>query len=405
MATDRSPAHYRSQALRAAYRYPVLVTIGTQINFWIVTNAVLVFVSYLTLRAASLTYTSVQPPPLLPTLGLSTATAIFYGTALGLIDTWVDRRFGARISLGWRIFWKWVFYTIAFACISTLTINVFENVLMDEWFASMGVEMTPESRFRWMLTFVPTTLAGNFLISFINQVNRSFGPGLLISLLLGRYRKPVNEERIFMFMDLRSSTAHAERLGPQVYSSMIRDLFHDIDSVVPKFEAEIYQYVGDEVVFTWNARELSDRRKCVFFFFAMRDAIQARAAYYQKAYGIVPEFKAGLHVGEVIAVEIGEIKREIAYHGDTINTAARIQAMCNEFGRSLLVSEELAGMCTNAPPAALPLRAEPLGSILLKGKTAHVTIVAIEADGPLANCEPTTANEEKAERPETVTTA
>jgi adenylate cyclase len=404
MATDRSPAHYRWQALRAAYRYPVLVTLGTQINFWILTNAVLVFVSYLTLRAASLTYTSVQPPPLLPTLGLSSVTAIFYGTALGLIDMWVDRRYGARLSLGLRILLKWVFYTVAFACISALTIYAFESLLMDEWFESMGVKMTPESRFRWMLTFVPTTLAGNFLISFIKQVNRSFGPGLLISLLLGRYRKPVHEERIFMFMDLRSSTAHAERLGHMRYSSMIRDLFHDIDSVVPKFDAEIYQYVGDEVVFTWNARELSDRRKCVYFYFAMRDAIQARAEYYRNTYGVVPEFKAGLHVGEVIAVEIGEIKREIAYHGDTINTAARIQAMCNEFGRSLLISEELAGICTPSRDSS-PLRAEPMGSILLKGKTAHVTILAVEIDSAASDAPSATMNGTLVEQPETITTA
>jgi len=30
-----------------------------------------------------------------------------------------------------------------------------------------------------------------------------------------------------------------------------------------------------------------------------------------------------------VVAEVGEIKTEIAYHGDTINTAARIQEQCN----------------------------------------------------------------------------
>ena len=237
--------------------------------------------------------------------------------------------------------------------------------------------MTDEARFAWALTFIPTTLAGNFLISFIKQMNRSFGPGVVIALLFGSYQKPVRERRIFLFMDLNDSTTHAENLGPERYSAMIRDLFRDVDSVVPGFEAEVYQHVGDEVVFTWNEPALRDKSKCLLFYFAVRHAITARGAHYRNEYGVMPGFKAGLHVGEVIAVEVGDIKREIAYHGDTINTAARIQATCKELGRSLLASAELVRI--RIIDEGSLLHAVPLGSVLLKG--GHMSTFTPSSNG------------------------
>lgn len=373
---DHSAAHYRSQATRFVYRWPVLNNVFMQINFWLIANTVLLLVNVLTMHATSLTYGQVQPPPFLPLWALAALMAVFYGILLGLIDSWMDKRFSPTVSLGMRIVIKGLLYTLAFLLITVCVLFLFENVLLEDWLAKMGMHLNAATRFAWGLTFVPTTLVGNFLVSFIKQANRSFGPGLLVSLLLGRYQRPVRERRIFLFMDLKDSTTHAETLGPHRYSAMVRDLFHDVDSVVPRFEAEIYQYVGDEVVFTWNERELRDKRKCLLFFFAVRSAIEARSEYYTSTYGFVPSFKAGVHVGDVVAVEIGDIKREIAYHGDTINTAARIQAMCNTYGRSLIASEELVRLCDINERSLL--QAEALGSVLLKGKLSHVAIHAIE---------------------------
>ncbi|MBK6540444.1 MAG: adenylate/guanylate cyclase domain-containing protein [Flavobacteriales bacterium] len=374
MGADRSPARYRSIATRLTYRRPVFTAILAQVNFWILTNALLVTISHLVIKAVAATYVEITPPPFLAVLALSAVTAIFYGTALGLIDVWVERHLGMGASLGRRILSKAVLYSMVFVVISIGTLAVFDMV-MDDWFARMGMQLSDEARYRWALTFIPTTLVGNLVVSFIKQVNRSFGPGMLVSLLLGRYQKPITEQRIFMFMDLKSSTRHAEELGPERYSAMIRDLFHDIDTQVPQHEAEIYQYVGDEVVFTWNAPALRDKSQCVRFYFAIEAAIAMRAEHYQRAYDRIPTFKAGLHLGEVIAVEIGEIKREIAYHGDTINTAARIQSMCSDMGRPLIISESMLRTCW--PETEHPLRTEALGAVILKGKQNHVNIYAV----------------------------
>ena len=90
-------------------------------------------------------------------------------------------------------------------------------------------------------------------------------------------------------------------------------------------------------------------------------------------YGILPEFKAGVHMGKVTAVEIGEIKKDIAYHGDTMNTSARIQSVCNEYNSNLLASEYLVKQLESTHK----MKTESLGMILLKGKTEKIGIVNV----------------------------
>ncbi|MBS1581776.1 MAG: adenylate/guanylate cyclase domain-containing protein [Bacteroidetes bacterium] len=378
MHAGRSPATYRTIATRVAYRWPVFTAVGTQVVFWVLANTMLNTVVWSVVSATHVAFPEVHPFPFLGSLVVALVAALLYGVLLGLVDVWMDRRLSAGSSLGVRILVRGLLYSAIFVVISALTVTLFEHFFVGAY--GPDIPVTNEARVRWAFTFAPTTLVGNFLISFIRQTNRSFGPGLLTSLLLGRYRDPVPERRVFLFMDLKGSTTHAEELGPERYSAMVRDLFHDVDGVVPRFEAEIYQYVGDEVVFTWNAHALRDARRCLLFFLAVDDAIRGRWDHYQRIYGRSPAFKAGLHVGGVIAVEIGDIKREIAYHGDTINTAARIQGMSNAVGHPLLISDDLLQLCGDLAPAGL--RSTSLGSVVLRGRHQGMAIHAIERAAP-----------------------
>lgn len=179
------------------------------------------------------------------------------------------------------------------------------------------------------------------VISFINQMNNKFGPGVLIPLLLGKYLSPIKEERIFMFLDLESSTSIAEKLGHIKYSTLIRDCFLEINKATLSFQAEIYQYVGDEIVLTWIVNEDTKFLLPVDFFFECVRRFNTKKEYFMSEYGIVPKFKAGIHSGWVTGVEVGNIKRELAFHGDTINVASRIQHKCKEYNCDILISDSL----------------------------------------------------------------
>ena len=209
---------------------------------------------------------------------------------------------------------------------------------------------------------------------FILQVSDKFGQGILISFLLGKYHQPKEEDRIFMFMDLKSSTTFAEKLGHIKYSQFIQDCFFDITDVITKYEAKIYQYVGDEIVLSWSIKEGIEHGRCINTFFAYDTLLKSKSDYYKKKYGINPEFKAGLHLGRVTVAEVGEIKKELAYHGDVLNTAARIQGKCNDFQKRLLISEAMKTKLEDKDFFDFSV----IGDISLKGKAESLSIYAVE---------------------------
>lgn len=223
----------------------------------------------------------------------------------------------------------------------------------------------------WMVTayFIICSL----LFSFIRLANEKFGKGIIFKMLIGRYRNPREVDRIFMFLDLKSSTAHAEQLGHIKYSQLIQDCFFYLNKIINKYDAEIYQYVGDEAVLSWIPKRGIRRLNCIKLFFDFERKLKRHSKYYQKNYGVQPEFKAGLHTGKIIVAEVGTVKKELAYHGDVINSTSRIQEKCNEYHESLLVSDDLLRQLK----LTSKYEAIPLGDELLEGKTEELKIFAI----------------------------
>jgi adenylate cyclase len=226
--------------------------------------------------------------------------------------------------------------------------------------------------------FVLTGLAvylGFFAVlnSFLLQINRKFGPGNLWKFITGQYHHPRDEYRLFMFLDLQSSTTIAEQLGHNRYSQLIQHCFHDLTDLVIRYQAEIYQYVGDEVVLTWTSKKALRQQNFIRLFFAYHQKLHRRRQHYLDQFGVVPKFKAGVEMGTVTVAEVGEIKREIAYHGDVLNTAARIQERCNEWKQTLLVSETVAAQLSDQREFALPL----MGELQLRGKVRQIGIYAV----------------------------
>ena len=159
----------------------------------------------------------------------------------------------------------------------------------------------------------------------------------------------------------------------EAYYSFLNDFFRDISLPVLNGGGEIYQYVGDEVVLTWKQKVGKKDANCLRVFFAIDAAIESRKKHYLDRYGIVPEYKAGAHLGEVITAEIGDLKKEIVYNGDVLNTAARIQTMCNELGRRFVASKQL----IQALVVPEDFSIEQLGAATLRGKAEPLELVGL----------------------------
>ena len=223
-----------------------------------------------------------------------------------------------------------------------------------------------------LVPFVTWLLVAVFTIIAL-LVNDKYGPGVFRKFLLGHYFNPRREQRIFMFLDLRASTTVAEKIGEARYFSFLKDVFTFVTPAILANKGEIYQYVGDEIVISWELAQGIEQANCVQCFFDTQQALNQRRQYFLAHYQHHPEFKAGLHDGHVMAGELGVVKREIAYSGDVLNTTARIQAKCNEFGANLLASKPVLDLLK----LSAPYHPKALGQIALKGKKEPITLYAI----------------------------
>jgi adenylate cyclase len=212
------------------------------------------------------------------------------------------------------------------------------------------------------------------LILFVRGIARKLGPRVLLDWLLGRYYSPRVEERIFMFLDMRDSTAIAESLGDLRFSALIRDFFDDLSGPIIETYGEVSHYIGDEAVLTWRPERGLPEARCLQCFFRFQFVLEQRSTHYVKQYGFVPQFKAGVHIGSVVATEVGKLKSEIVFHGDVLNTAARAQTICRELGANLLVT----GTLTDRLPSVSWLKLADVGEIALKGKATPVALIRAE---------------------------
>jgi len=237
-------------------------------------------------------------------------------------------------------------------------------------------ELVSSDGFRAFLTgpgfvsLIGTFVVASFLINAALQVARLLGPRTVTQILLGRYLRPVEEHRAFLFVDLADSTGIAERLGPLKFAEFKNEFFHDLAEPVLDARGQIVQYVGDEVMVTWPTREAS---ACVQCFFSIKQRVQARSEEYRERFGCVPHFRGGLHSGRVVVSQLGDIKQEIAFSGDAVNTASRIQGLCRPLCHDFLASSEiLSGI-------ELPEQVEKaaVGTHSLRGRESTVELFAL----------------------------
>jgi len=189
---------------------------------------------------------------------------------------------------------------------------------------------------------------------------------------MSKYLRTKDEERIFMFLDLKSSTTIVEEIGHRRYFEFISDFIADATTPILNNHGEIYQYVGDEIVISWRMDKNQFNPHCIQCFFDIKSQIEQLSAKYQAKFDVVPEFKAGLHYGNVTVGEVGVVKKDLIFSGDAINTTAHIQTKCNEYDAELLISSDLVGKLTTEA-----YEIKRIGDIRLKGKQVLVELNSV----------------------------
>ncbi len=162
-----------------------------------------------------------------------------------------------------------------------------------------------------------------------------------------------------LFADLSEFTSLSERTDPEEIRSMVDGCMKEMGEVVERFGGTVDKVIGDALMAVFGApvahEDDSER--------AVRAAleIQHRAAEQAALFGGLC-VRVGINTGEVIFAPVGPGRREFTVMGDTVNTAARLQAAAPPAG--VLLGEATHAACAHA------VTCEAVEPILAKGKQA-----------------------------------
>ena len=304
---------------------------------------------------------------------LRAITVLIFSSIIGYLLVVQLKTNGAETPLWLTFLIKTVLLLVA-VCLMNFVIHLTYSVFISKLSLYNAWREFAHDAFKtqWLLAKVPNWIMISLFTQLIIAINEKYSPGIFKDIFLGKYIHPRNENRIVMFMDLKDSTPIAEKLGHKDYFRFIRDFIYYVSIAMIEFDGRIYQYVGDEVVTSWYYTP-ENIKKCLEALIEARKLLQKNSGRFRRRFGIVPEFRVGIHVGEVTVGEIGVIKKDLAISGDTMNTTARIRTACSELNQKFIVSKDFFDVMEMKE-----WQTESLGVVDLKGKKEGVELFALK---------------------------
>lgn len=306
----------------------------------------------------------------------ATIFSFLTGLTQGVIELfWLKRRL-AKFPFWKKILLKSLFYLtflMLFLIVLTLTSNAerYDKSILDSQVVGNLWQFMHSFAFWSVIIYCGVILD---VALFYSEMGEYLGNGALYNYFFGKYHRPKQEVRIFMFLDMKSSTTIAEKIGHEKYFNLLKAYYADMTDAILETSGEIYQYVGDEIVVTWPKNVGVSSNNCIRCFEKISKVAEQKKNSYIERFGLAPEFKAGYHIGEVTTGEIGIIKKDIIFTGDVLNTTARIQGQCNSFKAKALISDDLLEELQKEDPISFTR----IGELTLRGKTEAIQLFSIE---------------------------
>lgn len=179
---------------------------------------------------------------------------------------------------------------------------------------------------------------------------------------------PVEREATVLFADIAGFTEMTERAGAARTVEILNAYFDEVTSIIGAHNGVVTQFQGDAVLATFNV-PVEDVGHASNAFEAALE-ILARVAAREFA-GERVRVRIGINTGPLVAGNVGGGGRQsYTVHGDTVNLAARLEALCKQHGASLLLSASTA--------RALPGRELiAVGNVPVRGLSEPVLVYSI----------------------------
>ncbi|QJE97250.1 adenylate/guanylate cyclase domain-containing protein [Luteolibacter luteus] len=167
-------------------------------------------------------------------------------------------------------------------------------------------------------------------------------PQMLDRLTAEGFRMKVGGEKIhgaMMFTDLENFTNMCERVGdPEKIVATLNDYFERTTCHIFDDDGVVIKFIGDAIFAAWGA-PLPEPQSALK---AARAAWKLGHSAKLVIDGVELQTRIGVHYGEVVAGNIGSVKRvDYTMIGDAVNLASRLESLNKTLGTNTLISEEV----------------------------------------------------------------
>jgi adenylate cyclase len=181
-----------------------------------------------------------------------------------------------------------------------------------------------------------------------------------------------------MFTDLRGFTAFSEDRPPELVIEALNRYFDETSDAILEHGGTLVAYRGDGFLAAFGAPiEIDDHADRALA--TARDMVEVRLPRFNewlRANGLGTEVRmgVGLNSGPFMSGNVGSLRRlEYTVHGDTVNTASRIEGLTKTLGGPILLSES-----TRAALLDPPHDLRPVGEVEVRGRQSAVALWSID---------------------------
>jgi adenylate cyclase len=213
----------------------------------------------------------------------------------------------------------------------------------------------------------------------VNLLDTYVGPEAGRRILAGKIRRGQLEviSSVILFADLRGFTAAADR---QPREELVDGLNCYFDALVPTIEAfggQVLKFLGDGLLATFPLNGRPAAEVCERALDAAAetlDRVRSLRAERSANNATVMDLDMVLHLGDVFYGNVGSADRlDFTVIGPAVNEASRIEALCAQHERNLLVSETFAKAATNSEA-----RLVSIGRFALRGVGSAQSIYTLD---------------------------